>query len=233
MRELPSGKAGNENQRSLGGPLQLSTHREPWSHKTAARVVSTVPSNTKNYVSFQSSKAIYRDQSYLASFGQYGRFLVQFRYDEIPHIYSNTTRTLFTQTSPGTYVYPALIRQTLQATSSTNLPSVINTQLVPQYTFLTPQIIRRGGTASVSYDMTPHWNFNAMYFRESQRGDRPIGLIMNSSPSASATSGFGMELPEPIRYYNIWCALAWTMDRRAGPSLGHTLARSSKTTFTS
>jgi MtrB/PioB family decaheme-associated outer membrane protein len=158
--------------------------------------------NTKNYVSFQSSKAIYRDQSYLASFGQYGKFLVQFRYDEIPHIYSNTTRTLFVQTSPGTYVYPALIRQTLQATSSTNLPSVINTQLVPQFNFITPQIIRRGGTASVSYDLTPHWNFNAMYFRESQRGDRPIGLIMNSSPSASATSGFGMELPEPIRYYN-------------------------------
>lgn len=158
--------------------------------------------NTKNYVSLQTSKAVYRDQSYLASFGEYGRFLVQFRYDEIPHIYSNTTRTLFTQASPGLYVYPALIRQTLQATSSTNLPSVIDSQVVPQMNFITPQILRQGGTASFSYAVTPHWNLNAMYFRESERGDRPIGLIMNSSPSASATSGFGMELPEPIRYYN-------------------------------
>src|SRR5690348_2038186 len=158
--------------------------------------------NTKNYVSLQTSKAIYRDQSYLGSFGEYGKFLVQFRYDEIPHIYSNTTRTLFTQTSPGFYEYPALIRQALQATSSTNLPSVINTQVVPQLNFITPRIIRRDGTASFEYDVTPHWNVNAMYFRESQRGDRPIGLIMNSSPSASATSGFGVELPEPIRYYN-------------------------------
>src|SRR5215472_5326477 len=33
--------------------------------------------NTKKYVSLQTSKAIYRDQSYLASFGEYGRFLVQ------------------------------------------------------------------------------------------------------------------------------------------------------------
>lgn len=158
--------------------------------------------NTKNYVSLQTSKAVYRDQSYLASFGEYGKFLVQFRYDEIPHIYSNTTRTLFTHASPGSYVYPALIRQTLQGTSSTNLPSVINTQVAPQLNFITPRIIRQGGTASFEYDVTPNWSLNVMYFRESQRGDRPIGLIMNSSPSASATSGFGVELPEPIRYYN-------------------------------
>src|SRR5215467_14649016 len=97
--------------------------------------------NTKKYVSLQTSKAIYRDQSYLASFGEYGRFLVQFRYDEIPHIYSNTTRTLFAQTSPGRYVYPALIRQTLQATSSTALPSTINAQVVPQMNFITQQIL--------------------------------------------------------------------------------------------
>ena len=155
-----------------------------------------------NYVALQASKAVYKDQSYLASFGQYGKFLVQFRYDEIPHIYGNTTRTLYAQTSPGVYVYPALIRQTLQTTPSANLPNVVNTQLVPQLNFITPQIVRRDGTALFNWDVTPHWSVNATYFRESQRGDRPIGLIMNSSPSASATSGFGMELPEPIRYYN-------------------------------
>src|SRR5215470_19067196 len=62
---------------------------------------------TKTYISLQTSKAVYHDQSYLASFGEYGRFLIQFRYDEIPHIYSNTTRTLFAQTAPGFYTYPA------------------------------------------------------------------------------------------------------------------------------
>src|SRR3954453_11941938 len=56
---------------------------------------------SKSYVSLQSQKTIYRDQSYLATFGQYGRFKIQFRYDEIPHIYTNTSRTLFTTTSPG------------------------------------------------------------------------------------------------------------------------------------
>ncbi len=157
---------------------------------------------TKNYISFQTSKAVYRDQTYLLSFGQYGKFILQFRYDEIPHIYSNTTGTLFTQSSPGTYVFPALIRQALQAAASTDLPSIINTQVVPQLGSFTPEIMRRGATGSFKYNLTPNWNVDAQYFRESQRGDRPIGTIMNSSPSASATSGFGEELPEPIRYYN-------------------------------
>src|SRR5580765_1686254 len=35
---------------------------------------------TNDYVSLQSQKAIYRDQSYLASFGEYGRFQLQLRY---------------------------------------------------------------------------------------------------------------------------------------------------------
>jgi hypothetical protein len=46
--------------------------------------------SSKNYVSLQSQKTIYRDQSYLATFGQYGKFKIQFRYDEIPHVYTNT-----------------------------------------------------------------------------------------------------------------------------------------------
>ena len=56
---------------------------------------------SKYYLDLQSDKAIYRDQSYLATFGEWNRFKLQFRYDEIPHIYSNTTRTLYTQTGRG------------------------------------------------------------------------------------------------------------------------------------
>ncbi len=35
---------------------------------------------------------------------------------------------------------------------------------------------------------------------ESEKGVRPIGTILNSSPSA--TAGYGEELPEPINYFN-------------------------------
>ena len=162
-----------------------------------------------NYVRLQSQKTLYHDQSYLATFGQYGKFKFQFRYDEIPHVYSNTTRTLFVQTSPGVWSFPTAIRSTLQASPSSNLPSLIagtgtNAQqgVVTNFNFITPSITRKAGTISASYDLTSNLNLNGTYWRESQNGYRPIGLIMNSSPSASATSGFGVELPETISYFN-------------------------------
>jgi MtrB/PioB family decaheme-associated outer membrane protein len=162
--------------------------------------------HTKNYVSLQSQRSLYRDQSYLATFGSYGKFRVQFRYDEIPHIYSNTTRTLFTQTSPGVWSFPSLIRQTLQAGPplGSSLQAEISSLVVPQFNFITPQILRRAGKLSVNYQLTRHWGLNAAFMRESQKGLRPIGTILNSSPSASAAAGFGAELPEPINYFNNW-----------------------------
>jgi MtrB/PioB family decaheme-associated outer membrane protein len=160
--------------------------------------------NSKNYVWLQSQRTLYRDQSYLASFGSFGKFRIQFRYDQIPHIYSNTTRILATESSPGIWTFPALVRQALQAAvpAGNSLQNIINTQLVPQLNFITPSIVRRDGTATAYYNITSRLAVNALFFRESQRGLRPIGLVMNSSPSATATSGFGLELPEAISYYN-------------------------------
>jgi len=164
--------------------------------------------NSNNYLSVQSQKTLYHDQSYLATFGQYGRFKVQFRYDEIPHTYSDTTRTLFTETSPGVWSFPAAVRSTVQASSAANLPSLMagtgaNTAqgVVTNFNFITPGIIRKAGSVLVSYNLTPDLNINGLFRRESENGTRPIGLIMNSSPSASATSGFGVELPETISYW--------------------------------
>ncbi len=158
--------------------------------------------NSRKYVTLKTQRTLYHDQGYLATLGEYGKFKLQLRYDEIPHTYTDTARTLFTQTAPGVWSFPALLRQTLQATTAANLPNVINTQLVPQFNSITPSIMRKGGTALFSYDLNPNWNVNAQFFRESERGTRPIGLIMNSSPSASASSGYGVELPEPINYFN-------------------------------
>jgi MtrB/PioB family decaheme-associated outer membrane protein len=164
---------------------------------------------SKYYVAVQSQKTLYRDQSYLATFGQYGKFKVQFRYDQIPHVYSNTTRTYFVSTAPGVWSYPSGLRSTLQASTSGNLPSLIAGTganalqgLVTDSNFITPSIIRKAGTISASYDLSANLNLNGLYWRESQNGTRPIGEIMNSSPSASATSGFGVELPETISYFN-------------------------------
>ncbi|HEV8525099.1 MAG TPA: MtrB/PioB family outer membrane beta-barrel protein, partial [Terriglobales bacterium] len=156
---------------------------------------------SKNYLSAQSRSAIYRDQSYLVTFGQYGRYKIQFRYDEIPHIYTNTSRTLYTETAPGVFTITPAVRSTLQATSGTNIPATALAQ-VSSMTFITPAIRRKGATGLVSYDITSDWNIFGLFWRENQVGTRPIGLLLNSSPSASATAGYGAEVPEPIDYFN-------------------------------
>jgi MtrB/PioB family decaheme-associated outer membrane protein len=161
--------------------------------------------DSKYYLDFQANKAIYRDQSYLATFGEWNRFKVQFRYDEIPHTYSNTARTLYTETSRGVFQIPLLTRNTLQtiaATAATTLPSTIQTQVVPGMNFITPAIERRAGTFLVDYEMAPDFEVSASLSREHESGLRPLGQIFNSSPSASLTGGYGAELPEPIDYFN-------------------------------
>jgi MtrB/PioB family decaheme-associated outer membrane protein len=188
---------------------------------------------SKNYVSLKSQSSFYKNQSYLATFGSYGKFKVQFRYTEIPHIYSNTARSIFTQTSPGVLTVPLALKTALQTASSTgtaaaialSLPNFIQTQAVcgpavPPATqpvacneqFITPQILRKAGTGTVSYYLTPNWKISGMFSRENQVGSRPLSLIFNSSPSASASGqptgvtgrqspGTGVEVPEPIDYF--------------------------------
>jgi MtrB/PioB family decaheme-associated outer membrane protein len=163
---------------------------------------------SKYFLDVQSNNAIYLDQSYLATFGKWNRFKVQFRYDEIPHTYSNTTRTLYTETGGKSTTWavltiPLLTRNALQGlAASTSLPSTIQNQLVPSMNFIVPAIERRAGTVLFAYDLTPDWDLLASYSREHESGTRPIGLIFNSSPSASLTGGFGAEVPEPINYFN-------------------------------
>ena len=158
---------------------------------------------SKYFVDVQSDKTIYRDQSYLATFGEWNRFKLQFRYDEIPHTYSNTTRTLYTPTARGVLSIPGLTRSTLQSLdASTSLPSTIQTQLVPSMNFVVPGIERRAGTALFAYDFSHSTDVLASFSREHETGSRPLGLIFNSSPSAALTGGYGAEIPEPIDYFN-------------------------------
>jgi MtrB/PioB family decaheme-associated outer membrane protein len=156
---------------------------------------------SKNYFNMKSSSSFYHDQSYLATFGQYGKFKLQFRYDQIPHTFSNTTRTLFTQSAPGVYTFPTALRQALQGAAPTAIQSMLQTQVANNMPFVTPGLERKTGSGSLSYNFTENWTLTTAFSRENQVGSRPIGLLFNSSPSASTTAGAGVELPEPIDYF--------------------------------
>jgi MtrB/PioB family decaheme-associated outer membrane protein len=157
--------------------------------------------NSRFYANLQSQKSFYDDQSYLASFGQYGKFRIQFRYDEVPHIFTNTTRTIYTRVQPGVFTVNPALRATLQATSAANTPAVSQSQ-VATMAFITPSLKRKAGTLQFNYYPTPDWDISFLFSRENQVGLRPIGFLFASSPSASASGGSGAEVPEPIDYFN-------------------------------
>ncbi|MGI9103277.1 MAG: MtrB/PioB family outer membrane beta-barrel protein [Terriglobales bacterium] len=181
------------------------------------RVGSNSVFGSANYFNLQSDRTGYRDQTYLATFGRYNYYKIQFRFDEIPHTYSNTTRTVFGRTAPGVFTVDPTVRAGLQSlvgsaaclTGSTVclLPSTINAfqSFVgagnPLF-FFRPEIIRRSFAVSASVDVTPSFNVSGYFWREHQLGLRPIGSTFSTPGGASLTAGFGAEIPETIDYNN-------------------------------
>jgi MtrB/PioB family decaheme-associated outer membrane protein len=85
------------------------------------------------------------------------------------------------------------------------------TQILPNAQLIVPQIKRQSAQGLFGYNLTPDWNVDFSFAREHENGTRPIGAILNSSPTAAGSSlpgtvanlqspGSGVELPEPIDY---------------------------------
>src|SRR5512143_2567333 len=101
-----------------------------------------------SWFNFQTQRSIYKDGSYLATLGRYNHYRIQFRYDEIPHIYTNTSRILYTEVSPGAFTIPIVTRTQLQTLAAQTtapctattvgclLPSTIQNQMVPSLQFV-------------------------------------------------------------------------------------------------
>ena len=147
-----------------------------------------------------------RDQSVLVTLGQYGKYKVQFRFDQTPHLFTGTTRTLYTSNGVGGWnsgqamfaslcgfvktngtcnVTPtaSVIASTLGGAAATALP-------------FTQQENRKAYTGSMSWNLTPNVRVFGLFSREHQVGTRPIGFIF-----AASSGGYVSETPETIDYY--------------------------------
>ncbi len=165
-----------------------------------------------SFLSVQSRSSILDDQSWLATGGRYGKYKIQFLYEETPHIFTNTARMLYTPAIDGVYqLSPGIRTQLFNAanvspvlkTTVTN-PAVPSQQaavlnpalfnatnaLVPSASWITPSLIRRAGTGTFSINFTPDWSFAFLFSRERETGTRPLGVLI----------GGGAEVPEPIDY---------------------------------
>jgi hypothetical protein len=160
---------------------------------------------TNSYFSFQSASAglaspgstLTRDQSYLATLGQYGVYKLKFSWDQTPHIFSGTTRSLFNQTSPGVWKFNGN-RATLDAARVANTATALFNAMNPQVANAWVDVqrnIRRNGSGLASWDINPDWNVAFLFSRETQVGTRPHGMCFGNSPSC-----VWAEIPENLDY---------------------------------
>ena len=160
---------------------------------------------TKNYFSLQTASnglafegnSLIRDNTILATYGQLGTYKLQFRWDQTPHIYSGTTRTLFYESSPGVLKF-AGDRAPLQAANIAATAVAFTNALTPQVPNVSLDVqrnIRRNARFLASWDIKPEWNVSLLYTREGQDGSRPLGMCFGNNPSC-----VWAEIPESLDY---------------------------------
>ncbi len=209
---------------------------------------------SKHYVRFQSASnglafegggTLNRDQSVLVTVGQYGRYKAQFRFDETPHVFSGTTRTVFASGGRGLWSLPVGVQATSYAcltgtaatsgtgtirncpitgaafvTSAANSPLRTNGTIsalvagslvsgAPGADLFTQDENRKAVTGSLSVNITPDVTALALFSREHQLGNRPIGFVMGNG-----STGYAVEAPESIDYDTTNVRLATEFGRK-------------------
>ena len=170
--------------------------------------------SASNGFAFEGGGSLSRDMSALITVGQYGHYKLQFRFDETPHIFTGTTRTLFNSPGKGMWtVDPALqsslfntlcggvnANGTCKVTTTGNALVALNANTLNAAAAgarpFTQQESRKTIGGSLNWNITPDVNVSALFAREKQLGTRPIGLVMGNS-----STGYIAEAPETIDYY--------------------------------
>jgi hypothetical protein len=129
-----------------------------------------------------------RDSDYLCAAGQNGKFRLEFKVNDIPHVFTNTAEILLVQPSPGVFTAPALTRAILSSNRAP-LSQVLAAGEQPFNMSMERKLL--GGT--FTYTPTAKWAFQAQYSHESKQGYRPLGTTTNLYNNQ-------LEMPESIDY---------------------------------
>lgn len=192
--------------RRLGGTLNSSKFTE---YRDLATGVYTDafslglmnPEHT-NALSFSGANVGQRDQHFAAQLARYGVYKVEVEWDQLPHNYTNTARTVFSGSGTGELVMPALVRQQIRRVLTTDLDTVatgvqFDTSAIAAVVLGTARggidvVSRREkGKASLSYSPDEALDISLRYSHEKRSGIKPLG----------GNFGFNVvELLEPTDY---------------------------------
>ncbi|MBI4483162.1 MAG: MtrB/PioB family decaheme-associated outer membrane protein [Acidobacteria bacterium] len=143
--------------------------------------------NDKFFFNFQSRETLERDQSYLLDLGAYRKYRLELAWDQTPHVFTNTAKSFFVESSPGVFTAPAPLRSRLQSQ-----PADLSA-LLEGARPLNLSLRRNAGRGTLTYTPASDWTLQFQYSREKQTGVRPFGTTTNSFTNT-------IELPEPIDY---------------------------------
>lgn len=142
-----------------------------------------------------------RDQSVLVEFGKLGSYKAAFEFNQIPHNFSRSARTIEQDITTGTYVVDNGIQNELQGMSAANQADRIS--------LLTPEFTERDlDVKRTRYN----WNLNA-WLSDALHMDLKAGLEDREGLRKKGTGTYmrtgdtfeirGIELPEPVKYQTL------------------------------
>jgi len=147
------------------------------------------------YLSFNAVNAGHADERYDLSYNLHGKFRLDYRWDRIPHRFSNSAVTPYTETAPGIWTLPDNLQSQLQdllGDNGSNLPQAFD--LLSGYlhnAHATPlELKRRRQDLNFTYDVSVPVKLSFRFQDEKKEDYRAIG----------APLGFGnvIELPENV-----------------------------------
>ena len=137
----------------------------------------------KYYLDFTAQEVGRKDQSYELLGGKWGSFRYDFRYDELPHNFTNNAKTFYSGAGGANLTYTA-------QPPSTFLPSTnFATWNSFDYT-----VERKNYGGGFKLEMLKPFFFGAAVAREERRGIYPIGT------AGTSPGGIALELPAPVDY---------------------------------
>ena len=155
------------------------------------------------FVRFQSRDALEEDQSYLLNLGVYRKYRLDLQWDQTPHVFTDTGRSFFLETTPGVFTAPPPLRSLLQSDPGNLRPLLESARL------LDLSLRRDRGAGTFTYTPSTDWDVQLQYSREKQSGYRPFGTTINSFSNT-------LEMPEPIDYRTHQVKVGTEYARRAG-----------------
>jgi MtrB/PioB family decaheme-associated outer membrane protein len=138
-----------------------------------------------------------KDQNFFLRSSKAGRYYFLFEWDQLPHVFSNNGRSLFSGTGGGNLRVSDTVQSDLEAASVAPDTAAIRTIINENVRDIDLQMRQDVARTGFRYTPLPEWDFRLGYSLTQKKGSRPFG----ANTRTNNTSPFNtVEIPEPIDY---------------------------------